>query len=850
MLSIRHMTAGKENYYLQLAHEDYYLEGGEPPGTWFGHGARTLGLFEGTVSGEVLRGLFDGFGPNGKPLVQNAGRSNRQPGWDLTFSAPKSVSTLWSQSDETMRARIQAAHEKAVRTALGYLESEAAWTRRGKGGRDAERVGLVIGLFEHGTSRAQQPQLHTHSLILNIGLRADGSWGGIRSVDFYKHKMAGGAVYRAALANELRFELGLDPCPVKSWFELEGVSRPLMSFFSARRREIEEAIGTGRLASAATYAAAALSSRSHKVHAPRAELLPAWQRTGEEHGFGPGEAATLFGRHRGRPRGPEDILVIEPIRTALRDLLAHRSFIRERELVRAAAEVMQHGDASVDTVRTAVRNELDGLIEIGNENGYSIFATREMVDAERDIVRIADRMLGFDALTLTPLALADVGGLDGHSREQAAAIDHITATPGGVKVVDGIAGSGKSRMLRAAKDRWESAGCTVIGAAVAGKAARELEAASGIKSDTIAMTLGRLGFGRSLLKRKAPLEPLKLNSKTVLVIDEASMVGTLQLRELLRSAEAARSKVVLVGDTRQLPAIDAGHPFSKLVSQLGAAKLRSVRRQQHEAHRLATAALSEGDVQTALSIYSGLDRLRLYENDVEALGHLVGMWQEQRTEDLSESLMLAGSNRQVDRLNELAQRVRRSRRELSGAGARIGDEQYYVGDRIRFTENSRSLGVWNGDAGVVTRIRRKGLLHHEITVRTDAGGGYDWLGRPKTRDVTLHTASYRSIRLGYASTTHAAQGTTVDKAFVLAGEWMATAELSYVQLTRHREDLFIAAPRGPLGEDIEAVVEAMSGTHDRRHAIDFEGTGPGVPTALWDTTTHAIEPDEEHEVSP
>lgn len=96
MLSIRHMASGRENYYLQLAREDYFLEGGEPPGRWFGSALASLGLVEGTVEKDTLRTLMDGFAPDGRPLVQNAGKPNRQPGWDLTFSAPKAVSALWS----------------------------------------------------------------------------------------------------------------------------------------------------------------------------------------------------------------------------------------------------------------------------------------------------------------------------------------------------------------------------------------------------------------------------------------------------------------------------------------------------------------------------------------------------------------------------------------------------------------------------------------------------------------------------------------------------------------------------------------------------------------------------------
>ena len=171
--------AGQGDYYLELAREDYYTKGGEPPGHWHGQGAKALGQ-KGQVTPDDLRSYLDGYSPSSKAAyVQNAGKEDRQAGWDLTFSAPKSVSVLWSQASPEVRKEIQAAQQEAVNKALSYLESEAGITRRGKGGGDKEQAGLVFATFEHGTSRAQDQQLHTHALLLNIGVRADGTTGSI-----------------------------------------------------------------------------------------------------------------------------------------------------------------------------------------------------------------------------------------------------------------------------------------------------------------------------------------------------------------------------------------------------------------------------------------------------------------------------------------------------------------------------------------------------------------------------------------------------------------------------------------------------------------------------------------------
>ena len=211
--------AGKGNYYLDLAREDYYLEGGEPLGEWHGRGAKELGL-SGTVEREQLSSLLDGYHPKTKgELVKNAGAENRQSAWDLTFSAPKSVSVLWSQADAETRREIQQAHGEAVGRALNYLDHNAGSTRRGEGGAEKESGKLVVATFEHGTSRAQDPQLHTHALVLNVCTREDGTTGTIESRELYQQKMTAGALYRTELASQLEKRLGVETVRKNSWFK-------------------------------------------------------------------------------------------------------------------------------------------------------------------------------------------------------------------------------------------------------------------------------------------------------------------------------------------------------------------------------------------------------------------------------------------------------------------------------------------------------------------------------------------------------------------------------------------------------------------------------------------------------
>ena len=287
MLSISSpLGAGQDEYYADLASEDYYFDGGEPPGEWFGEGAEFLGL-RGQVNNDQFRELFSGF-LNGERLVQNAGRESRVPGWDLTFSAPKSVSVAWSQAGREIGQEIRAAHHEAVQKALAFLEAEAGFSRTGHNGTHLTKARLAFATFEHGTSRAQDPQLHTHCILMNVGARSDGTTGTLYMSPVYKHKMAAGALYRAELAYQLTRRLGFDleqDPDAKFSFRLKGVNRDLEEEFSTRRREVEEHLEQRGLSGAVASAKMAVFSRTNKAHAPRDELAREWAEVGRKHGF-------------------------------------------------------------------------------------------------------------------------------------------------------------------------------------------------------------------------------------------------------------------------------------------------------------------------------------------------------------------------------------------------------------------------------------------------------------------------------------------------------------------------------------------------------------------------------------
>jgi len=184
--------------------EDYYLGSGEAPGRWIGAGSARLGL-SGVVAARDLRAVLDGRCPaTGRSLIAIR-RPDRLPGLDLTFSAPKSVSLLFALSDENVSSAVRNAHDAAVAQALGYLEREAGEVRRGKDGVDRlPGGGFVAAAFRHRTSRAGDPQLHTHVLVANMTRGADGRWSALDGRQLYLQAKTAGTLYQAALRYELR----------------------------------------------------------------------------------------------------------------------------------------------------------------------------------------------------------------------------------------------------------------------------------------------------------------------------------------------------------------------------------------------------------------------------------------------------------------------------------------------------------------------------------------------------------------------------------------------------------------------------------------------------------------------
>jgi Ti-type conjugative transfer relaxase TraA len=405
------------------------------------------------------------------------------------------------------------------------------------------------------------------------------------------------------------------------------------------------------------------------------------------------------------------------------------------------------------------------LVRLGvDEAGHERFTTHEMLKLERSLLENADTLAHRARHAVDARRRAAVLAQHRLSEEQERAVVEVTGG-GDLRALAGVAGSGKSTSLAAMREIWEKEGYTVKGAALAGIAAENLEVAAGIQSRSLASYELAWERGRDPLSRR-----------DVLVIDEAGMLGTQQLERVLKVAEKAHAKVVLVGDPEQLQAIEAGAAFRGITDAHGVSHLTEVRRQKAEWQRAATADLARGKTADALSAYERQGGIVAVERREDARTALLARWAHDAKREPRQSQLVLGYTRdEVSTLNTAIRELRDQAGELGRSeqvSTATGKKPFAVNDRIRFGRNERDLGVKNGSLGTVERIER-GVLQ----IKLDGPAG--------TR-VAIDTKFYKHVDYGYATTVHKAQGTTVDRTYVLATPHF-DRHTSYVALSRHRE---------------------------------------------------------------
>lgn len=796
-------AAQKQQTIDYLNETEYYTgKDGKPEGAAYWHGAAVqgLGLRNKTVNAKDLSNLLDGFSRHGEKLTKNAGTEQREKqGWDCPNSVPKSVSLLFAFSSPEQRSQIMAAIETANRESIHYLETQMT-VRTGHNGDELEKChGLAVASFVHYSSRELDAQLHCHNVISNLGMREDGTFGSLDGRELFENFHAAGAVFRSALAKELA-RLGFQCQPDKSGksFDIKGFSGEMLDGFSQSRKKMlawlekhgKSANDPKALDLAQRWA------RQKKRELPLNELEYLWGKKGEEYGLNQEYVNAI-------PKAAQPQNALSKINAAalLAELTKSKSTFTKKDVFQKVASVAaQNGglrlaELEAEVARVLASQEAFALPTQEREQGFqklqseTRYTTPEMLRLEARLFQDfknawddkqthtrSESQIAQAKAQYEKAKSKQIGKPVKMTAEQEAALNHI-AKGGRQVLLQGYSGTGKSFTMGAVRQLEEAAGQTVIGCALAGKAASGLGEGAGIAdSRTIDSLL--------LAVKNGKIKPSKNNT---LIVDEAAMIGSKKIRAIQEAFSEA--KIIYLGDFQQYQAIEAGGWMLGLQQAFSGAtgKLTEITRQTGW-HREAIEKIIEGNGGEALKMFS--ERKRIVELPTQL--HVIEKIADDYITDpeqMKEKLVMCSTHRATREINE-AIRARLIKGGKLGATGHIAtftekghdtpdidfERELRLGDRLRFTNNNAQLRVMRGDGGEITALRALRGGDMELKIAHDNG-----------RKIKLRLSEYNHFEHGYARTGHSSQGATVNRAFVYAEADATDMSALYVLLSRSRD---------------------------------------------------------------
>lgn len=759
------------SYFSQV--DDYYRGGERAPAEWYGKGAEALGL-AGAVDAEAFKNLLTGKLPDGQMLgrINADGEIEHKPGWDMCFSAPKSVSIMALVGDDN---RLIDAHEAAVRETLSWLEREAAITRHkaGDGTVTVEATeNLAIATFRHATSREQQPQLHTHSVILNLTQREDGKWRSLESRAMYRLQMEAGERYRANLAmacNRLGYQVERTKAGEMVSFELGCVPKDLIEKFSDRSKQIEEALAargkTRETATAAERDMAAVSTRKAKEAVAHDDLRTSWR-----HQLHP----VLHDLHTGAAEARANTTDLirqahagtaeqDAARRAVREAAEHLSERDARfshQALQEEARRLALGKAGEEAIENAIQSardsrELEGRTARGfdHQTGQVVetggYTTRASITNEVEMLAAAGRARG----AAQPIA-ADAAEAQARQEArsgfrfnegQAAALTGILTSEDRIHLVQGYAGTAKTTSVLAAVAAEAAArGEKITALAPTASAAETLGSAIHAEGKTVASHIhGRARDGG------------------VWIVDEASLVATKDMNILLDQAEKAGARVVLVGDVSQLGSVEAGAAFRQLQQESGLPThvLDEIVRQTNQATREAVEASIRGNAAEAMAkLEQGGGSVKELATREERIADIADRFTNQTAEARAASIVIAPGRDDRAALNDAIRLRLSAAGVLSGQAAQVETlmakdltstqakraENYQAGDVLRAGRGYAKWGIEKGDYVRVTSVDGG---RNKITIQTSSGREIQFNPRAATRWQSF-TADARELQAG------------------------------------------------------------------------------------------------------
>jgi len=809
--------ADAESYFDEhLAQNDYYAAGEIRPGEWIGAGAERLGL-NNAVTREQFHALCENRNPEtGERLTQRQQKENtRRVFFDFTCAPPKSVSVLAVTLDDQ---RLVEAHEESARIAFRELETFAATRVRKQGNqRDRTTGNLVAAAFVHNSSRELDPQLHTHFTVFNATFdENERCWKALQAGGMYDAIRYGTAVYRNELAKRVQ-QIGYRIQPVKHGFEIEDVNPEILNRFSKRAQQRDQAVQAmeqklGRKLSN--------DEISHAVHQSRAKKLKgistAEVRERQLAQLQPDELQALqklmASVHRSgltRITGLEK----QALNYAVAHIFERKSVVPEHELLNTALS-QRLGEVDLPALKASVKSSAD-LVK--TERGFS---TPQILATELDLIQTVNA--GCDAVAPLHPAYKPADWL---GEDQRRAIYHVLRTSDRITGLRGLAGSGKTTALRELVAACKEAHVEPLFCAPTAAATDVLR-----KEGFEAVTL------QSLLLTKPAL-----SARQLVVLDEAGAVGIDDMRRLFEMARDAR--IVLSGDTGQHASVARGDALRILErhSDFKSGQLTAIRRQHKAAYRKAVELAAQKRTVEAFAQLERMGAVAEFPGD-ELNGSAAKSYLKALAENKS-ALLVAPT------WNEIEAVTKKVRRELKLAGRLAGEEkEFQVFDSLSWTEAQKrdarqyrpgmailfhrtTHGFDKNETVLVVAVENDSLkVQHtdgsENIFLLDAGIACDVGEKRKLKvaagdklllqsnwqkkfvngelvevkavqgdsvllaDGRVIPAEYRTFTHGYAVTSHAAQGKTVDEVLLVASSRSLPAinqEQFYVSISRGRE---------------------------------------------------------------
>ena len=781
---------------------------------FFGKGAQTLGIYN-AFRVKDFEKLLNGKSPDGEQLRKLPANGTQRFGDDFCFSLNKTYSIAYVLADETKQKEIISALQRCSEKSMRYLEQFALCSR---GGEKVKADSLVVASFVHFDNRNGEPQLHTHNFVNNLSIGPDGKWGGLDPQEMHRHVKEAGAIFRAEMAKEM-LNLGYDINTViergkhnqgkeEVWHKVAGVSKEVEEAFSSRRKEIIKAVDEFGCdaQTACLKTRKAKHSLNHEVDAIKERFEASMKENNLQI-----KHEDLCHARKGIARGlqftgqelAEKLTTNEALFSEagiVETLAKYRgltvNFFEAREL-REQIEAFK-SEAQIFRLDTPKR-------ECYTTQHQKNLEEKMLVDSEK-LAQRTNHKLALSQVVAVVETVERRSGLE-FSREQLRIIDHATTKTGDYCVIEGKAGAGKTTLTKAIVECYRAEGRNVYGCSLSNSAAQLLGKETGLEASSIESLKARLDRGT-----------VGFDAKSVLIVDEAGMVGSKDFAFLQGKILQAGGKLIAIGDNAQLQPILAGGGF--MLSSRNAEKetINEIRRQAKEEDReLARKFYGQGGKQVVEEMEKR-GQLSECDTEKEAIKRLVTDYLGNPSDS---KLILASTRNETTRLNNEV------REQLKIQGV-ISNERVYnvineknqcatlalgVGDEVLFTRKNDHLGVINGTRGRVLETDegkiKVGVLKNDNSL---------------SKAIEVDLSTYDDLTHGYATTIHKAQGQTRNNVFwFVSDNQMLDGNLALVAYTRYKETIGVYTT----GDGKDALIDKIADFQYKQNAIDYR---PAVET--------------------